>query len=794
MIMPWNPRSEEDVVREHDLITLEWPKIRERLAAYTAFPWSAEKARALRPSADPAEVLARLAETEEARQLLAREPGFDLGGVRDLRPHLEAARHGATLSPADLLALWETLQTARRARRTLLRRSGEWPHLARHAARMQEFPELEEEIARCLDEAGEVKDEASPALRALRAEIRRLTQEIQSRLQAYLADPRYAPYLQEPLITLRGDRFVIPVKAEHRGKIPGLVHDVSASGATLFIEPLPVVELGNRLRAARAQEEKEIARILAALSAAVGARAEEIRATLEAVADLDLALAKARYAIDLRAERPEIVPWPEEPPERRTQSPLWLRQARHPLLDPQRVVPIDITPDPATFMLILTGPNTGGKTVTLKTVGLLAIMAQSGLHIPAAEGSRLPVFDGIYADIGDEQSIEQNLSTFSAHLTNILGFLEKATARSLVLLDELGAGTDPMEGAALARALLEHFHERRATTLVATHFPELKLWAQTTPGAVNASVEFDPETLAPTYRVRIGLPGRSNAFLIARRLGMPEALIARAQRYVSPEALRLEALLTEAERLRAEAARAWEEAEQARAAARALEAEWRERIARIEAERERLLREAREQIEALLREAQEEVERVRRQVRRIHQAEVEAARQRLEALRARARSLRTSPPAAPEAPAEPAFAIGDRVWVRPLQAEGEILHIEGEEADVQVGRWRLRMPLADLERRDRPTPPPAAAPSPPPPAGVALDLDLRGMRVEDALPVLEKFLDDAFLAGMPFVRIIHGKGTGALRRAVRERLKGHPHVEAFEPTPDDGATVVRLAR
>jgi DNA mismatch repair protein MutS2 len=421
-------------------------------------------------------------------------------------------------------------------------------------------------------------------------------------------------------------------------------------------------------------------------------------------------------------------------------------------------------------------------------------MAQSGLHIPAAEGSRLPVFDGIYADIGDEQSIEQNLSTFSAHLTNILGFLEKATARSLVLLDELGAGTDPMEGAALARALLEHFHERRATTLVATHFPELKLWAQTTPGAVNASVEFDPETLAPTYRVRIGLPGRSNAFLIAHRLGMPEALIARAQRYVSPEALRLEALLTEAERLRAEAARAWEEAEQARAAARALEAEWRERIARIEAERERLLREAREQIEALLREAQEEVERVRRQVRRIHQAEVEAARQRLEALRARARSLRTSPPAAPEAPAGPAFAIGDRVWVRPLQAEGEILHIEGEEADVQVGRWRLRMPLADLERRDRPTPPPAAAPSPPPPAGVALDLDLRGMRVEDALPVLEKFLDDAFLAGMPFVRIIHGKGTGALRRAVRERLKGHPHVEAFEPTPDDGATVVRLAR
>ncbi len=782
-------------MREHDLNTLEWPKVLERLAAFTAFPWSAEKARALRPSTDPAEVQARLAETEEARRLLALEPGLDMGGVRDLRPLLEAASRGATLAPADLLTVGEALKAARRIRRLLLRRADALPHLARHAERMQEFPELEAEIARCLDEAGEVKDEASPALRVLRAEIRRLTQEIQARLQSYLTDPRYAPYLQEPLITLRGGRFVIPIKAEHKGKILGLVHDTSASGATLFIEPLPVVEMGNQLRALQAQEEKEVARILAALSAAVGAQAEGIRATLEALADLDLALAKARYALTLRAERPEIAPWPKEPPERRTVSPLWLRQARHPLLDPQRVVPIDVTPDPTAFMLILTGPNTGGKTVTLKTVGLLAAMAQSGLHIPAAEGSRLPVFDGIYADIGDEQSIEQNLSTFSAHLLNILDFLNTATDRSLVLLDELGAGTDPTEGAALARAILEHFHARGTTTLVATHFPELKLWAQTTPGAANASMEFDPETLAPTYRLRIGMPGRSNAFLIARRLGMPEALIARAQGYVSPQALRLEALLAEAERLREEAARAQAEAEQARAAARALEEEWRARLARIEAEREQLLREARVQIEALLQEAREECERIRRQVRAARQAEVEAARRRLETLQARLRDAlaQAAPPL--EAPAEPPFAVGDRVWVRPLQMEGEILSLEGEEADVQVGRWRLRMALADLERRERPRPAsPEPAPAPPRPPEVALHLDLRGMRVEEALPLLEKFLDDAFLAGMPFVRIIHGKGTGALRRAVRERLKTHPHVERFEPTPDDGATVVRFAR
>jgi len=780
-------------MRDHDLHVLEWPKILERLAAFTAFAWSAEKARALRPSSDPATVQARLAETEEARRWLALEPDLDLGGVSDLRPALEAAERGAALPPRELLAVRDTLRAARRIRRRLRPRAEAFPHLARHAERMQEFPDLEAEIERCLDEAGEVKDDASPALRALRAEIRRLTQEIQARLQSYLTDPRYAPYLQEPLITLRGGRFVIPVRAEHKGKIPGLVHDTSASGATLFVEPLPIVELGNRLRALQAQEEKEVARILAALSAAVGARAGEIRQTLEALADLDLALAKARYAIALRAERPEIAPWPEEPPERRSLSPLWLRQARHPLLDPQRAVPIDVTPDPSTFMLVLTGPNTGGKTVTLKTVGLLAIMAQSGLHIPAAEGSRLPVFDGIYADIGDEQSIEQNLSTFSAHLLNILGFLESATARSLVLLDELGAGTDPMEGAALARAILEHFHARRTTTLVATHFPELKLWAQTTPGAANASMEFDPETLAPTYRLRIGLPGRSNAFLIARRLGMPEALIARAQGYVSPQARRLEALLAEAERLRDEAARAYAEAEQARAAAQALEAAWRARLAQIEAEQERMRREARAQIEAWLREAREEIERIRRPLRAAHQAEVEAARRRLAALQARLRET-VAPPA--ETPPEPPFAVGDRVWVRPLQMEGEILSLEGEEADVQVGRWRLRMALADLERREGPRPPP---PAPAPAAGarpspVPLDLDLRGMRVEEALPALEKFLDEAFLAGMPFVRIIHGKGTGALRRAVRERLKAHPHVEGLEPTPDDGATVVRLAR
>jgi DNA mismatch repair protein MutS2 len=421
--------------------------------------------------------------------------------------------------------------------------------------------------------AGEVRDDASPALARIRRDLRAAHDRLLDRLQRIISSPETAPFLQEPIITMREGRYVIPLKADFKGRIRGIVHDRSASGATLFIEPLSVVELGNTWRELQAAEEQEIRRILADLSARVAARGAEIEETVDALAELDLAFAKARYADALDAAEPTMTDGKPD----RDGARLRLLRARHPLLDPATVVPIDVILDGGTHVLVITGPNTGGKTVTLKTVGLLALMAQSGLHIPADENSSLPVFAAVYADIGDEQSIEQSLSTFSAHLTNILSFIHRADEHSLVLLDELGAGTDPAEGSALARALLETFRQRGAVTLVATHYPELKAYAQLTPGVCNACVEFDPETLRPTYHLTIGIPGRSNALAIARRLGLDEEIVRRAEALLSPQERQTEHLLADLHRLRLEAARARDEAYAARAEAQRLTEELRRR-------------------------------------------------------------------------------------------------------------------------------------------------------------------------------------------------------------------------
>ena len=486
-----------------------------------------------------------------------------------------------------------------------------------------------------------------------------------------------------------------------------------------------------------------------------------------------------------------------------------LLRARHPLLDPATVVPIDVILDGETHVLVITGPNTGGKTVTLKTVGLLALMAQSGLHIPADETSMLPVFTAVYADIGDEQSIEQSLSTFSAHLTNILSFIHQADEHSLVLLDELGAGTDPAEGAALARALLETFRQRGAVTLVATHYPELKAYAQLTPGVCNACVEFDPETLRPTYRLTIGIPGRSNALAIARRLGLDEEIVRRAEALLSPQERQTEHLLADLHRLRLEAARARDEAYAARAEAQRLAEELRRRLARIDEERAVILEEAR-------REAQEELERLREEARAMRQqwrrmpltssgtpdssgapglppaaAEVEAALDRLAAEVAEA--LPAPAPLFPTGPLRP----GDTVWVKSLRALGQLRALTDDEAEVQVGPLRARVPVRELERRappERPVEPSGVRYMPP---SVPLRLDLRGQTVEEALESLDRYLDAAALAGLPWAHIVHGKGTGALRQAVRDFLRHHPLVRSYrsgeEGEGGDGVTVVVLS-
>ena len=783
------------------LKTLDFSQILGRLAEYTSFSAGRDLALALEPSPILTEVQQRLRETREARHILGAHGGISFGGVRDVRPLAHNAQRGAALQPMELLEIYDTLRTARRVRQTLIRLREQAPLLADIADRIEPCEALVDEISRCISDQGEVVDHASEKLARIRREMRTIHERLLERLNRIIANPRYAGYLQELLITQRNGRYVIPLKAEFRGRIPGIVHDTSSSGATLFIEPLFMVEMGNQWRELQMEEEREVQRILTELSALVAELTDELIWTVEALAELDLAFAKARYADALDATEPQIVPFKKVPMEQHPGSTLDLRQARHPLLNPARVVPIDVCLSDQYFILVITGPNTGGKTVALKTVGLLAAMAQSGLFLPVAEGSALSVFSGIYADIGDEQSIEQSLSTFSAHLTNIIRILHQADEQSLVLLDELGAGTDPVEGSALARALLMHLLARRITTLVATHYSELKAFAHTTLGVENASVEFDLETLAPTYKMRIGLPGLSNAFAIAERLGLPSHIVEAAQVFVSPDELKTESLLAEIQQAHQEAIVARDHALQAERRAAELEQRLSIRLATIEEERATILNEARAEAQRHLEQLGREVEALRAEMtdpRRRSPLSMEWLTQAREQVAEKEKViLALLPPPSIGSPRLPdEIAVGDTVWVRALGTLGQVTSIEDNSAEVQVGAFGVRVPRSGLEWRASPEPAQlqeraystGARPS------VSLELNLRGQRVEDALSMLDKYLDDAFLSGLPFVRIIHGKGTGALRQAVRQQLRNHPLVQSYrEGNDEEGGTGVTIA-
>jgi len=788
-------------VNAKHLVTLELPKVLARLATYASFSAGGEKARALMPATHIQEIRQRLETTSEARTLLDAKPNTTLGSAHDVRPLVMAARRGAMLPPSELLDVRDTLVAARNLHRTLTRLDSQFPRLADIAGRFQPCPEVIVEINRCLDERGNVRDDASPELVRIRREMHIAHDRIQDKLQSIIHSPHNAPFLQEPLITQREGRYVIPLKADFKGRIRGIVHDVSASGATIFIEPLSIVELNNAWRELQLEEQQEVNRILAHLSNHIAERAVEIEQTVEVLAELDLAFAKAQYADAINATAPLL-----SPPGGGAGGGIHLIGARHPLLDPTNVVPIDVVLDDETHVLIITGPNTGGKTVSLKTVGLLTLMAQAGLHLPVEPGSALSPFEAVYADIGDEQSIEQNLSTFSSHLTNIISFLDQADEQSLVLLDELGAGTDPAEGAALARALLDHFRRRGTTTFVATHYPELKAYAQLTPGVRNACVEFDPETLSPTYKLTIGLPGRSNAFAIAQRLGLPREIVGAARRMVSPGDLRTEDMLADIHRLRIQAAQARDAANEARAEAERLMRELRERLTSIEQERQEVLEQTRQEAATELETLRAEVHTLRRRLRAAAApleavAAVEEAIEELESAVPEPEPL--SPPTLPEAPQRP-IRPGDAVWVRPLNAEGQVLEISGEEAGVQVGLGRTRVPISQLELRS-PIPPSIAGEEPEersirasPVTSPGTRLDLRGCTVDEALQRLDRHLDAAMRTGLPWVRIIHGKGTGALRRAVRGFLADHPLVSDYEAGGDreggEGVTVAKLVQ
>ncbi len=799
------------------LATLELPKILERLARYCSFSASEALVHELAPSIHAGEVQRRLAETTQAREALEKHDQLSIGGAHDVRDAAHLAAHAGLLEPKQFLDIRDTLNAGRNIQRTLSRFGAIYPQLTAITNLIEPSGTLVTEISHCIDDGGEVRDNASPELATIRREVRVVHDRLLAKLQRLVSNSDLAPYLQEALVTQRGGRYVIPIKSDFKGRIPGLIHDQSSSGMTLFIEPLATLDDNNRWRELQLAEEREVRRVLFALSAAVGAEADAITRTVEAIARFDLALAKAKYAHATRSVAPEVrnpqsrVPSSEKAAQDTGHATRHyeLVQARHPLLDPETVVPTDVAFDSETRVLVITGPNTGGKTVALKTIGLFALMAQCGLHLPCASAV-LPVFDAVYADIGDEQSIEQSLSTYSSHLTNLRSFLEQVDRDSLVLLDELGAGTDPAEGAALARAMLEYLLATRAMCVVATHYPELKAWASLTPGAVNANMAFDYDTLRPLYRLSIGLPGRSNAFAIAQRLGIPDSVLDRARGYLDSNAARAEDMLAEIARLQESAQVAREAARASQQDAEANADRIRARLNSIDDERRALLEQARE-------EAKRDVESLRAETRKLR-ARVLAAGGNLDEVKAietaaaetaaeveAAADLRSraSPPAGkPEPQRKRAIQVGDTVRVRSLNSEAEVGAIVGGEADVQIGRMRMRVRLTDLERvrakkheeepvLDDKLAAPERGPSP------GMEFDMRGMMSQDAIEALTDYIDRASRAGLPYVRIIHGKGTGALRKAVRDALKRNSAVATFETGQEgeggDGVTVAKLA-
>ncbi len=812
-------------MHDKSILTLEYPKILAKVAQEAAFSASKELVMALEPTSDLEEVRRRLACTTEAARLIDQHADVGVRGAHDIRPLLARAARDGILSPGELVDVLATVRSAIYVARVLERLDAEsFPLLRALGADIPLRPRIAQRIEETVNEEGEVLDTASPTLRKLRFDIRGANQRLQERLRTLVNE--FGSALQEPIITIRNDRYVVPVRAESRGQVRGIVHDQSASGATVFVEPLVVVELNNRVRQLQVEERQEVERILRVLSHEIGQEAEALKVAVELLAEFDLYLAKARYGRMTNAHEPRL----------NDQGRIDLRNARHPLLT-GNVVPINFHLGHDFFMVVITGPNTGGKTVALKTVGLLTLMAQAGLHIPADEESEVSVFKDVFADIGDEQSIEQSLSTFSSHLSRIIEILRRIDASAhegapdihgrmaatlvnqperpapvLVLLDELGAGTDPSEGSALARAILTYLLERRVTTVATTHYSELKAFAHEQAGVVNASVEFDIETLSPTYRLSIGLPGRSNALAIANRLGLDQRIIERAREFLGTAGVRMENLLEDLQSERKAARDERFHLSMERAEAEYQRQQLEEERHRLEEQRVKILNDARAQARRELDEVLSTLAKVKTEVSRGHMT-----REQLDRARQRARSLeeKVTPLAEPQRPRkkpapeqermEGPLQIGDTVRVLSFGQNAELLGLSPDhsEAEVQMGALRIRVPVDNIERLSK-----RRAASEERMPGIVLpryedrpevsnQLDMRGWRVEEALEELESYLNNASMSGMSSVRIVHGKGTGALRAAVRQQLAHHPLVKSYASAPPqeggDGVTIVKLS-
>ena len=775
------------------LKTLEYDKIIGMLEMRAVSCVGKELALELSPSSRIYEVENMLALTGEAETFLYRKGNSPVDSFPDMRMCLKRMHAALFLSAGELLGIVQCLKAARVAREQLV--SEEGGLLSNLAANIQTHRSVEEEINRCILSEDEMFDGASPELARIRRAMRVANEKVREKLNSMIRSTSYQKYLQEPLVTIRNGRYVIPVKQEYRQQVPGLIHDQSGSGATLFIEPSAVVELGNELKKLMAEEKAEVERILAELTAMVEPYADDIAEDLAILGEIDLVFAKAALSRAMNGVKPKL----------NDHGYIRIVRGRHPLLAADKVVPIDIWLGDAFRTLIITGPNTGGKTVTLKTVGLFSLMAQAGLFVPANEGTELSVFENVFADIGDEQSIEQSLSTFSSHMTNIVSILDACDETSLVLFDELGAGTDPVEGAALAMSILEEIHRRKTICLATTHYSEIKAFALTHEGMENASMEFDIDRLCPTYRLYIGIPGKSNAFEISSRLGLPSHIIEGARSFLKSEDIKFEDIISSAQSQRRIAEEERRLAQEARAELDKLREETEREKKRLSEEKNRLQAKARDDAKRIVAEAKREAERLIAELRSLKTVDRSAADREIQktrdALRAQEEALHTPLEEQKEDVGKPPKTVkpGDTVKIVSLDQKATVLAAPDAKGEVllQAGIMKMSLRLDDLRLVEEQTKNKAEVKlSQNLSRAVGLELDIRGMMVDDAIPVVDRYLDDAAMAGLTEVGIIHGKGTGALRAGIQAHLKRHPRSKGFRignyGEGDAGVTFVTL--
>ncbi|MDR1559928.1 MAG: endonuclease MutS2 [Clostridiales bacterium] len=799
------------------LHVLEFDKIIKRLTAKAVSPMGKEKTEKLTPMDDIMEIKRAQRETSESAQLITRKGSLPLGGIKDIRESLKRAKAGGTLSIEELLNTSDFIYVCRKAAQ--YHKSAHSSVLSDHvdAARVNAAgpanasplldpifsavsvpAALEKEISRCVINAEEISDEASQKLSEIRRGIKVANDRVREQLNNVIRSQAYKNMLQDAVITIREDRYCVPVKQEYRTSFNGIAHDQSSTGATVFMEPMAVVQLNNRIKELRSDERDEIDAILRRLSAAVAEESETLFVDIDLLTDLDFAFAKGELSLSMKAAEPEY----------NEQGFINIKKGRHPLLQPETVVPTDIWLGKDFTVLLITGPNTGGKTVALKTVGLFCLMGQAGLHIPAFDHSELAVFDDIFADIGDEQSIEQSLSTFSSHMSNIVGILSNVSANSLVLLDELGAGTDPTEGAALATAILDYTRERKIRTAVTTHYSELKVYALSTEGVENASCEFNVETLRPTYKLLIGIPGKSNAFAISRRLGLPDHIINSAREILSHEDIRFEDVISDLEISKRTVELEQERAEAYRREAETLKKQFETQQTKLAEQREKILLDAKEEARKTMRLAKDEADRLLKEYQkqlRVSQKESEAVRQEL---RDKTAEMDSEVESAREGrnlrPLPARLKNGDRVFIHSVNQSGSV--ISGPDANgevmVQSGIMKIKVNISHLsldESKPKSKPESSAGLKNIKASagkGISLELDIRGMNVEEGTGAADKYLDNAYLSGLTQVTLIHGKGTGVLRSAVQSMLKNRPHVKSYRlgrfGEGEDGVTIVEF--